>query len=70
MKTTQHTKGTGIGMLELKSQTISVGDFFHGEKGQYFRMGSASRVKDLLLLLPRWLLIRRPEHREAPTFYC
>lgn len=45
MKTSQRMKGTGVRMLEPKSQMSSGGDFFHGEKGVYFRVGSASGVK-------------------------
>lgn len=50
MKTTQHTKGTGIRMLEPKSQMSSGCDFFPGEKSGYFREGSGSGVKDPLLV--------------------
>lgn len=65
MKSTQYTEDSGIRMLEPKSQMGSGGNLFHGVEGGYFGMGS----EDWLLFLPRSLLIRKPEHEDAPTFY-
>ena len=65
MKTAQHTLVIGIRTLEPKSQMSSGGDFFNGEKDGCFRMG----CKDQLLLLPRSLVMRRPEHQGPPLSF-